>query len=538
MSVTVSDLLKLPCLEDAKVIAGAAGLKEIVSSVSVLEYAEPTHLQQEFFERNKIFLGGELVITGFISIKDNIQAQCESIIRMHEAGDVAVILYYVGVILPIIDQRLVNLADSLNFPLISMPARLELRYSEVISEVMEQIFKDQSKQKYFVGEMIERISRLTISQRTLANVLRMLSDRMRCSMVLCDTQYRMLDKAPWPMMASEYLKNVLDAYQSGFSHESSEMRLRNGKVLNVACLQITTDRQTLFQLVFQSEKKIDTEQMKQSIEVIRLFFNIWSKKNGNLENLELIRSILQDEPIKMRRLADMMHINIAAFHSLWFLSLKKGTSIPDSRKAKAYEAVLSAVREYFTRQKVHFIADIFEGQVIVFYADLSISEEFNTFIHTFIDENKMADKVVLFYQTGIENTTVVHDIFRLYQKYINEAQTIYSEANFLTHRELQFVKKCFDLIEQGEEKVKEGLTPLSVLIDCDKDEVLLSTLSVYLLEANQRITETASLLYVHKNTVKYRLHKIEELLDYSILKMPELIQLYQAVAIQRILDKK
>ena len=41
MSVTVSDLLKLPSLQQARVIGGAGGLKKVVSSISVLESTDP-----------------------------------------------------------------------------------------------------------------------------------------------------------------------------------------------------------------------------------------------------------------------------------------------------------------------------------------------------------------------------------------------------------------------------------------------------------------------------------------------------------------
>ena len=49
MSVTVSDLLKLPSLRQAKVIAGHGGLSKIVSSVSVLESTDPGVLVDEVF---------------------------------------------------------------------------------------------------------------------------------------------------------------------------------------------------------------------------------------------------------------------------------------------------------------------------------------------------------------------------------------------------------------------------------------------------------------------------------------------------------
>ena len=53
MSVTVSDLLKLPSLRQARVIGGAGGLKRVVSSISVLElsliHIFPAYTNQAFF---------------------------------------------------------------------------------------------------------------------------------------------------------------------------------------------------------------------------------------------------------------------------------------------------------------------------------------------------------------------------------------------------------------------------------------------------------------------------------------------------------
>ena len=112
MSVTVADLLKLPSLRNAKVVAGKQGLNRIVTSVSVLEYAEPSFLQDELFQ-NIEFFGSEIVITAFANIRDNVEAQCANIIRLNEAGEVGLILYYVGILLDKIDSRLIRLADSL-----------------------------------------------------------------------------------------------------------------------------------------------------------------------------------------------------------------------------------------------------------------------------------------------------------------------------------------------------------------------------------------------------------------------------------------
>ena len=45
MSVTIADLVKLPSLRDACVVAGAKGMNKAVASISVLEYANAQALK-------------------------------------------------------------------------------------------------------------------------------------------------------------------------------------------------------------------------------------------------------------------------------------------------------------------------------------------------------------------------------------------------------------------------------------------------------------------------------------------------------------
>ena len=49
------------------------------------------------------------------------------------------------------------------------------------------------------------------------------------------------------------------------------------------------------------------------------------------------------------------------------------------------------------------------------------------------------------------------------------------------------------------------------------------------------MTETAALLYLHKNTVKYRLQRISDCLGCRPDKMPESALFYRAAAVYRLL---
>lgn len=155
MSVKVSDCLKLPALRDAKVIAGKKGLNRTVTAITVIELADTSAL------RNDLLVGNELLLSALVSIKDDIDMQCRLIRHLHSVGEAALVIYYVGVFVPEIDPRLVETANEVGFPLIIMPyGKLNFRYSDVISEVMELVITDRKQEKYYVPEIVDRISQL------------------------------------------------------------------------------------------------------------------------------------------------------------------------------------------------------------------------------------------------------------------------------------------------------------------------------------------------------------------------------------------
>ena len=193
MANTVSDCLRLPSLREAKVVAGHKGLNKIVTTVSVLEYAKRYALAEEYF------LGNELILTGFISVKDNIEDQCEALRRLHEVGEAGVVLYYVGCFLPELHPALIETADELGFPLIVMPEKAYyLRYSEVI-------ISDQQKETYYVKNILEQIAKMRERQRNIESVLRLLSDRLRCSFLLLSYDGTENGYASWPIGSKKYL---------------------------------------------------------------------------------------------------------------------------------------------------------------------------------------------------------------------------------------------------------------------------------------------------------------------------------------------
>ena len=65
---------------------------------------------------------------------------------------------------------------------------------------------------------------------------------------------------------------------------------------------------------------------------------------------------------------------------------------------------------------------------------------------------------------------------------------------------------------------------------------IVKTLQAFLLDAGSGTKRTAELLFVHVNTIKYRIQRCSELLGFRIGQEPETMSLYFAAALQRLLE--
>ncbi len=115
---------------------------------------------------------------------------------------------------------------------------------------------------------------------------------------------------------------------------------------------------------------------------------------------------------------------------------------------------------------------------------------------------------------------------------------IYPRRRMFTIGDLCFAKDCRTLIQGSEAALGDCLDPLSPVQKDNEELDLAETLAVFLLDADSSVTMTSELLYLHKNTVKYRIRRISNLLGHKPDKMPEMLELYKACAVRRLLLHK
>ena len=536
MSVIIADCLKLPALREAKVVAGSLGIKNVVSSISVLENSDVTAIAED------LFMGNEIVISAFFSIKDDVEAQCLAIRRLHEMGEVGLILYYLGIIMSELDERVIQTADELEFPLICMPVRrYDLRYSEVICEVMEAIFKDRMKETQYINEMLERISSLQDHQRNMNTVLRMICDRIRCSLLLTDRTFNILNSATWPMAATLNTHEVIACYRDRPTVMLEDQPVKlffNDQSNYLFCLPVIIEnRFNMNLIILDSTGAISLDSCKQAAEVIRLFVSIWKLDHGKEGSAELLRSILNDEPLKMRRLAEILHINISAIHIMWVLK-SKDDNLTEKKQTLRNTRLLILTRRFLQENHRMAVVDIYNGNVIAFMDSPAYPSLVYLLAEAYMEEIEGAkEKLTLAICTDLENTADVRTAYMLIGEHLKSAKFIYPHKAIITIHEIQFACSCHEVIRGGEEAIASALLPLRPLRndEAQQDQQLVTTLATFMLDAQTNVVETAQLLFLHKNTIKYRIKKINERLNYDVIKLPESYKLYMAVALERLL---
>jgi hypothetical protein len=375
MSVTVANCLNLPSLKDASVVAGKDGLHKIVTAVSVLEYADPDILSSAEF-----LAGNELIVTAFVTAKDDVDKQCKTIRLMHEKGVAAFALYYVGVIMPALDKRLIKVANELGIPLIVKPqGRMDYRYREVITEVMQAIFLDQINETNLTTAIIERIAQLPERAQTLGNFLRIISDRIHCTIVLADENYAIVGDARWP--ASESLNGK---YGETIAYYKENIR-RNPKI-KLIDTEIDGIHYTVFHSVIKGSEKqkyglfiikgdnvfdnsLNDYYLKQISEAVYVFINLHANKAKSSGSL--IKAILDGNLQDIN--AIIRHLNVARenIQTMWVLiDSDTRENVPDivmtDRMIKA-KTMLSEEYKYS-------ITEPFENNIVMFI-DTALTSE-------------------------------------------------------------------------------------------------------------------------------------------------------------------
>ena len=297
MTVTIKDVLRVPSMRGAVLLTDSAGLAKPVTAVSVLEYSDPTPMQKDLSNKIK-YLGDELVLTAFASVANDVAAQCANIRQMAHYGDTGMILFYVGLLMPKVDPQLIETANAVGYVLIMMPSKdKSLAYSSVISDIMQEVFLDRIDNPVFAIDMLKQVTKLPDTLHSVDTVLRMLSDRLHCSIALLDRDYQLLQSAAWPAERQEDWDRFAAA-------EQQHQPITDDRIIDWETVSDTKQWGMIRLLLLIDGRQMNVYTRSQIIEAIQIALDLWGHEAGPVNKVALLAAVMEDEPIRMRHLSE------------------------------------------------------------------------------------------------------------------------------------------------------------------------------------------------------------------------------------------
>jgi PucR family transcriptional regulator, purine catabolism regulatory protein len=130
-AISIAEALRLPCLEDAAVLAGGDGLHRDIRGVNIMEDAEIVRWMR----------GGELLLSTGYTVREDTDA-LEGLVAALAGRGLAGLAIKLGLYVDAVPAAARAAADELGFPIIGLPP--EVMFNDILSEVLGTILNRQA----------------------------------------------------------------------------------------------------------------------------------------------------------------------------------------------------------------------------------------------------------------------------------------------------------------------------------------------------------------------------------------------------------
>lgn len=182
MSFCVRDLLNLTEFKEFKLIAGSSGLDNIITFVDTMEIPDIW----PWLRKN------ELVVTTAYAIREDSRALGELLRQMKSAGAAGLALKtrFLGDIPP----ETIALADELAVPLIQIPPQFP--FVEVTNPLMQALANEQNRIYQFTEKMRRQFLNMQIQGCSVNEMLELVSGLTGCSIFVADSSLHVTEQSP------------------------------------------------------------------------------------------------------------------------------------------------------------------------------------------------------------------------------------------------------------------------------------------------------------------------------------------------------
>ncbi len=187
MGMTVREALQLPALAEAVLLAGAAGQDRLITSVNIMEVPHIARFVKP----------DELLLTTVYPIKDDPEVQATLVPTLVERGLAALAIKPVPLWLHEIPPMMLAQAEELGFPLIRLPDNAS--FNEIINPILGEILNRQATMLMRNEQVHRTLTSIVLDGGSLAEIAQMLASLLQAPVSIHNARLRLLAyRAPAP----------------------------------------------------------------------------------------------------------------------------------------------------------------------------------------------------------------------------------------------------------------------------------------------------------------------------------------------------
>lgn len=524
MAVTIGEILAIDTLHNIRVIAGRKGLTREIKWVTVLEVLDEINTLQE----------GELLVTtayGLGSIPGLIEDLIPHLVNRRLAG----IAIQTGYYLDVVPEGIIRQCDEYDFPLLELDKRMV--FSEITMAITKRIISRQTEMLEYSGRIHDRLTQIILENKGLPEVAKVLSELIAAPVRILDSHYNLLSSSGLDENSGytdpdnirrEYaaLKKakLLPAGAGPASLHAALPAEIPGQVLHplkvgaetYGFLSVLADKNTVKDL---SRVAISSAATVSTLQILKEQA-VWdaeeSLKGDFIDDL-LENNIANDKALSRR--AKLLGLDPADKFRVLVLSLDRFNQIrlaDDEVLRETRKRLFSHIRFFLhSYQKTGLIKDKSNKIIICLKAR---GETEKTEITRLADALKRTIRqeippftVSIGIGQAYRELTQASASFREAEHALSIANRLRQEDSIVFYEDLGPYNLFTGLLDSSELLYYYNRTVAALVeYDIQHGSDLIVTLDTFH-KTNNRISEAAQRLFVHRHTLKYRLNRIREL---------------------------
>lgn len=512
MIVTLNDVLHLAALNGAAVLSGQRYLWRKITSVRVLRVADGVD-HEEGFDKN------ELAVTSFDGVWEDPIRQHQFIREIARNGIVGLILFSSVPGRKAIRADVIEVAETLSLPILCLPGKNDpMLCGEIVGSV-DKLLRDVESENSLSVAMLECMSQSPRWEQSIQSAVKMLADWMAASIILTDINRNVIAYADYGDANSLTVFRQLKTLPA---QENGEPLFLDGAYIYYA--ELRQPEGTNYQLYALRAVRMERQEMRALVNAMHFAIRLWGQQIS-CTTTELVKSMLQDEPLKKCRLASLFHINVTDMDALWILHCEHKDELSLNYK-------LDAIRHLGIMKRTLTLTDVFESSIIIFLETPKVLEQVHLLQQDILQVAEEED--VLFCIGNLPNTAEVRNVYSMYVKYVSDAKKIYPKCRIMSDAHLNMANRCRELMLISPNYSDIMLSPVYRANGKTKPQEMVKFLAAYLLDADMDLNVLAESLYLHRNTVKYRVNALSDVFGFALGTFPSTYDLMLVSGVQRL----